>query len=348
MIMKNDRCRSSAVDMGFYYRFLLVVLALVINGCGGASSSDPAKPELTKVTLQLNWVPEAEHGGFYAALVHGYYEQAGLDVEIVAGGVSSPVLQQVVLGRADFGVSNADWIVLGRNDGAQVQAIMAPIQDSPRCILVRPEVNAQSFDDSKDLTLAASPNNPFLAVMQKQLPLTNVQQVPYQSMQPFLANQRYAQQGYSFSEPLLARQQGVDPTVLMVSDLGFNPYTSCLVASESMIQKDPATVRRFVQASIRGWETYLADPAKTNERIDSLNPDQNDETLSFALENIRQLCGWNPETGKAKPSIGRMTAQRFEELGQTLKRIEFLKADVADSVYQKAYTDQFLPEPESE
>lgn len=325
---------------------LIGVLAGLVGCSGSPSTADSDKTGRTPVKLQLNWVPEAEHGGYYAALVHGYYEQAGLDVEIIPGGVSSPVLQQVELGRAEFGVANADWVVLGRNDQAKAQIVMAPIQDSPRCILVRPEVKAESFDGLTDLTLAANPNNAFLAVMQKQLPLTNVQQVPYNSMQPFLANPRYAQQGYSFSEPLLARQQGVDPTVLMVSDLGFNPYTSCLITSQTTIETDPALVRRFVQASIRGWETYLKDPEKTNQYLDQLNPDQNSESLAFALENIRTLCGWNAETQSAVPPVGMLEAERFEELGATLKDIGFLKPDGDPAVYQQAYDDRFLPEPE--
>lgn len=320
----------------------LALVGLTVVGCGGTGATEKTETGLTKVRLQLNWVPEAEHGGFYAAQVHGYYQQAGLEVEIIPGGVSAPVLQQVVMERAEFGVSNADWIVLGRADGAKVKALMAPIQDSPRCILVRPEVGAKSFDDLKDLTLAASPNNPFLAVMQKQLPMTDVQQVPYQSLQAFLANERYAQQGYSFSEPFLAKQQGVDPTVLMVSDLGFNPYTSCLVASEGLIASDPDTVRRFVEASIKGWEKYLADPADTNSKIATLNPEQNQESLSFALENIRELSGWDTNAGTTIPPMGTMQAERFEALGKILLEVDFLKSDVDPAVYQEAFTTEFM------
>src|SRR5437762_2148594 len=67
---------------------------------------------LEKVTLFLNWLPEAEHGGYYAALVKGYYEQAGLDVTILPGGPNSPVVQQVARQAATFGVVNADNILL--------------------------------------------------------------------------------------------------------------------------------------------------------------------------------------------------------------------------------------------
>ncbi len=320
-----------------------VILICVSLGCQESTTPTQKEAGLTKVRLQLNWVPEAEHGGFYAANVYGFYKQAGIEVEIIPGGVSAPVLQQVAMDRVEFGVINSDWIILGRNDGVKVQALMAPIQNSPRCILVRPEVGAKTFADLKNLTLAASPNNAFLAFMQKKLPLENVQQVPYQSMQAFFANPKYAQQGYSFSEPYLARQQNIDPTVLMLSDLGFNPYTSCLVAGESLIQKDPALVRRFVQASIRGWERYLSDPVETNAKIAKLNPDQTPESLDFAIQEIRKLCQWEESVGRTKAPVGLMTVERFREMGQVLTEISFLKSGDS-SVYEDSFTQEFLPE----
>ena len=70
-------------------------------------------PTLPSVTLQLNWFPEAEHGGYYAALAEGYYQEAGLNVKILPGGPDTPVLQQVARRAVTFGVANADNILLG-------------------------------------------------------------------------------------------------------------------------------------------------------------------------------------------------------------------------------------------
>lgn len=323
----------------------LLAMALMSSvGCWSQSAEEAPVPGLRKVRLQLNWVPEAEHGGFYTAKLSGFYEQAGLDVEIIPGGVSAPVLQQIEMQRVEFGVINGDKILLGRKEDANVKAVMSPIQNSPRCVLVRPEVGATSFQDLRDLTLSAQPNETFLAFMKQALPLENVRLVPYQSMQGFFTNSRYAQQGYSFSEPYLARVQGIEPTVLMLSELGFNPYTSCLVTSEKLIAADPALVRQFTQASIRGWEKYLSDPSETNLKIAELNVDQSPASLAFALEDIRRLCDWNPETKSTRLPIGSMSAERFQELGEQMKSLEFLQG-ADDSVYREAFTTEFLPEP---
>lgn len=321
---------------------------LLLFGLIGCSDrSEPSKAGVEKVRLQLNWVPEAEHGGFYAALEHGYYEQLGLDVEIIPGGVSAPVTQQLAMNRVQFGVMNADWVVMGRNSGAKIQALMAPIQDSPRCILVRPESGITDFGNFQNITIAAKPEDPFLEFSKRKLAWDqkNVTIVPYLSMQAFFTNQNYAQQGYSFSEPFLAKAQGIDPVVLMVSELGYNPYTSCLVADESLIRSNPTLVRKFVQASIRGWEKYLTDPEATNRRIDGLNADQSMESLAFALDDVRRLAHWNAETKQTTWPMGSMTNQRFADIGRALREIGFISAE-DDSVFQQAVNLTFLPDSE--
>src|SRR6059036_4198949 len=83
---------------------VMVVASLATVGFATASSSGP---KLTKVTLQSKWVVQAQFAGYYAAKAKGFYKQAGLDVDIKAGGPDiSP--EQVVLGKqAEFGI---DWL----------------------------------------------------------------------------------------------------------------------------------------------------------------------------------------------------------------------------------------------
>ena len=87
-------------------RFLLV--ASLALACG-RDPDPPAADGLTRVQLALNWFPEAEHGGFYAALVHGYYRQRGLDAGLVvelkasAGGAETgAALAEYLLKHAEF------------------------------------------------------------------------------------------------------------------------------------------------------------------------------------------------------------------------------------------------------
>jgi NitT/TauT family transport system substrate-binding protein len=85
-------------------RVVLVALlaAAVVLAAGAGSASKAAASEgaaMTKVTLQLKWVPQAQFAGYYAAQELGYYKAAGLDVKITNGGPNI-IPEQVVASRA--------------------------------------------------------------------------------------------------------------------------------------------------------------------------------------------------------------------------------------------------------
>ena len=146
------------------------------------------------------------------------------------------------------------------------------------------------FDQLKDMTIAMSSSNAFSHYLRRKLPLEGVKIVPYPgNVAQFLLNKNYAQQGYVFSEPFVARKEGGDPRVLMVSDLGFNPYTSLLFAHEALPKEDPDLVRKMVAASIRGWEQYLESPDEANRTIHQVNPQMDLDILAFGAKEIVPL-----------------------------------------------------------
>lgn len=300
-------------------------------------SSDPPAKKTDEVELALNWLPEAEHGGFYAADVHGLFAERQLKVKIIPGGPGVPVIQNVATGKATFGVTNADQVLLQRAQEADVVAIFAPIQQSPRCIMVHKKSGISKFEDLKDMTLAINANQTFLGYLKKKLPLTSVRIVPYSgSVGPFLQDERLGQQAYVFSEPFVAEQQGGDPVNLMVSDIGFNPYTSVLITRAEVIEKQPELVRRMVEACRLGWRKYLDEPERTNEHIHALNKDMGLEILAFGTRTLKPLC----ETGLSSPEkLGEMTAERWTTLVEQLVEGEALKPGAVDS--SKAFDGRF-------
>lgn len=316
-----------------------VVLLATAGGCGDGGNATSTEPALVPVTLQLNWYPEAEHGGYYAALVAGYYRDAGLDVTILSGGPETPVVQQVARQAAMFGIVNADNMLFARAQQAPVVALMAPLQTSPRCLIVHESSGITSFEGLKDMTIAMSPASAFTHFLQRKLPLENVRVVPYSgNVAQFLVNKDYAQQGYVFSEPFVARKAGGDPRVLLVSDLGFNPYTSLLFTSDALVAERPELVRKMVAASIRGWQKYLESPEAANERIHQANPEMDSDILAFGAEAIRPLV--LTEESKQQ-GLGVMTAKRWQTLAEQLIEIGQLKP--ADAHVEQAWTSKFLP-----
>lgn len=323
-------------------------VAVMLAAVGCEKSAAPVAPaasttgatQLVDVVLALNWHPEAEHGGFYAALVHGYYKDEGLNVTIRPGGPGVRVVPDVASGAVAFGVDNADKLLTWRAQQADAVAVMSPIQNSPRCIMVHQQSGLKKLEDlatMRPLTLAINTDQPFAQYLKRRVDLTDVQIVKYRNVLQFLEQADFGQQAYSFSEPFLAEQKGGDPLCLMLSDLGFNTYTSMLITRRELIEKQPDLVAKMTRASIRGWRKYLAEPADTNHHIHEQNPEMSLEVLQFGVEALKPLC--LPD-GVASERFGEMSDERWQTLVEQMVEIGSIKPDAVNA--REAYTTQFL------
>jgi NitT/TauT family transport system substrate-binding protein len=317
----------------------LVVLAVAlltgVGGCGRHATPEADRP----VRLALNWFPEAEHGGFYAAQVHGLYAADGVRVEILGGGPDAPVIQRVATGDATFGVTNADDVLLARVQGAPVVALLASYQVNPRCIMVHAASGIDSIAELRDLTLAMSQRPAFSHYLRHRFPLPGVTIVPYPgNVTQFLADPAYAQQGYVFSEPYVARAQGSDPRALLVAQVGFNPYAGVLIATEETVRQRAPMVGAVVRASVRGWQHYLEDPAATNAEIHRLNPEMALDVLSFGARESRPLV---LDAVAQEHGVGYMTAERWQTLLSQMVESELIAPGAVEAA--PAFTTALLP-----
>jgi len=248
----------------------LVLTALMCCGCVQHAEVKPAANGMVRVKLALNWYPEVEHGGFIAAETQGLYHTEKLDVELVPGGPGAPqlVITELAAERILFAVSDADNVVKARSSGLPIVALLAPLQNSPRCIMVHAASGFKTLEDLADIELAISEARPFALWMKKKLPLKNVQLIPFGgSVGEFLLKQEFAQQAFVFSEPFTAKEQGSDPQTMMVSDIGFNPYASVLITTEKTILEQPDLVRSIVSASVAGWRNISPIPLPQTPRF---------------------------------------------------------------------------------
>lgn len=316
-----------------YFFFGLLLLA-----CGQGETPPPTEGGTTRVRLALNWFPEAEHGGFYAAQIHGYYAARQIEVEILGGGPDAPVIQRVATGAVEFGVTNADDVLYARAQQAPVVALMAPYQINPRCIMVHASSGIERIEQIRNITLAMSQRPAFSHYLRWKYPLEGVNIVPYPgNVSQFLANPNFAQQGYVFSEPFVARQQGGDPRALLVSNIGFNPYASVLIATEETIGQRADLARAVVEASIQGWEHYLRDPQETNRHINSLNPEMGMDILGYGATESQPLV---LDAVAVDKGLGHMSAERWSQLHQQMVEAGLIDANSAHAA--GAFDAQFL------
>ena len=305
-------------------------MMLAFLGCGSdnsntatsnlADSAKPSVPSTTKIggKLTLNWFPEVEHGGYFQAFSIEHPEMA---IVIEAGGPDIPVIQKVALSQSLFGVTSADDVVNAQAQGADVVALFAPIHTNPRCIMLRADSAINSMDEIKNITLALSSRPAFSHWIRHRYALENVAIVPYPgSIASFVQNKNFAQQAYNISEPFLAQQAGIASKLIMVSDLGFNPYASVLITHRKNLSHRKDDIKAVVSAAQQGWINYLKNGQASHQIIQQLNPHMKLDILDFGHAELQKLC-----TEPTDPNFGTMSAERWQKLIKQMEDCGLIK-----------------------
>lgn len=316
----------------------LPALILLWLSIGVAAPAPQAKPATTKTQLALNWKPEPQFGGFYAAEELGAFAKRGLAVELLPGGAGTPVVQMVAAGRAEFGIASGEEVVISRARGTDVVALFAVYQSTPYALMARPERGAKSIAElfAGDSPIAMQKGLPYAMFLLKKYPQVKARILPYLGgIGNLAADPKFAQQCFVTSEPLLAKKQGLNVQVFRVSDEGFNPYTTVLIAREATLKAKPEIAKAMVEAVREGWASYLASPAVANAKMQKLNPSMDAETFKASAEAQRPLIE-TPEIKAAGASaLGKMTERRWSELsGQLLDLKVIDKAPVAGALFR--------------
>jgi len=263
-----------------------------------------------RIKLALNWKPEPEFGGFFAAP----YSKHGLDVEILPGGAGTPTVQMVGAGSVDFGIVSADEVVLARSHGNDVVALFAVFQDSPAGIMAHASRNLTSIGDVlKGGTIALQSGLPFARLLERKFGFSHVKVVPSPGgdITAFLNDEKFAQQCYLTSEPIAARRKGVSVKVFAVSEIGYNPYTTVLAVSGESLRKNPDRAKAMVAAVREGWRSYLDDPKAVNQQMNQLNPTMDAETFAEVAEAQKPFI----ETDATRRNgLGTMSRERWQTL----------------------------------
>ncbi len=236
--------------------------AILLPGCHGGRSDSGSG--LAPIRLQLDWYPQPEHGGFFAAQLLGYYKAEGLDVSLLPLPQYGSVAQLVATGKADIGLGSSDQILEWDSNGLPLMAISATMQHDPQAIMVHRDSPIHDFKDLEGHTVAAQTGATWLKYVISRYNLHEVRQIPSTlSIANFLADPGYVQQIFVTSEPFFAQQAGAEVRTLPISSTGYDPYRVSFTTRD-FAARYPELVAKFVRASIRGWQAYLADPTAVN------------------------------------------------------------------------------------
>lgn len=322
------RWHASATSMAGLVLAMLVPLLLLAcerSPSGGGASGDGGGGARAKVRLQLNWVPEPEFGGIYAALERGFYAEEGIDLEVIKGGAGVSTPQLIAAGACDFGVVSADQILQIREQGGEIVALFAIFQRSPVGIMLHASNPIDSLEAlwRSDSTVAIEPGLPYVTFLNRRYGGDRLKLVPYSgALAIFTRDPTMAHQCFISAEPVQMELQGVPVKVFSLAESGYDPYTAVIATSRANLESRPDLAERLVRATRRGWEAYLAEPARYNPRIASLNPAMSLDAMNRAAQRERPFIesSWTREHG-----LGSMDENRWRELAAQMVELGLIR-----------------------
>jgi NitT/TauT family transport system substrate-binding protein len=296
-----------------------------------------------RITVQLDWVPEPEHGGFYQAQAKGFFREEGLEVVLLPGGPGAQVVPSVATGKVDVGQADDISTLLQQAEGLPLVQFAAVFQDDPSGILVHADSPVRRFEDLQGKTIIARPGWPFLEFLKRKYGLTvNVVAQNFSSA-AFLGNKEALQQGYYIAEPFHITQAGGKmPRFLSTWDAGFRGY-AVLITNRRFARERPTELRAFTRAYIRGWRDYLeGDPAPAHAALKQAHAQNTDAFMDFSRRMILQeklVTGRDADGGPAK--VGRLDPARYTAQIAKLEELGLLKPGKVTTA--SALTTEFLP-----
>ena len=327
---------------------LIVAAGVGVFGCSrpSAEPSTVAKspPKLPRVRLQLDWFPEPEHGGVYQAVAKHFYQDEGIETDLLPGGAGRPILTGLLTGQADLEIAQSTDVMMRINTGVPLVIIGAVMQHDPLAVMVHDESPVHSFGDLNGRTVMALPGTVWMSYVKKRYHI-DFKIIPMNfSLAQFMADKDFIQQGFITSEPYYVQQKGVKARTLLIADSGFDPYR-VFVTTRKFAREHPSELKRFMAASVRGWNDFIdSDPTPAENEIQRLNPQMTGEFMSYCIAAIRanRLITGRPEKGER---TGLITPGRLEAQLSLLSSMGFVSPNL--KVADVARFDMIPPETDT-
>jgi ABC-type nitrate/sulfonate/bicarbonate transport system substrate-binding protein len=308
----------------------------------GCSPNDTQDEGLQKVTVLLDWFPNTNHTGLYAAKQLGYYQEAGLLVDIIQpaeGGTA----QLIASGQGDFGVSYQEEVTIARSQDLPVVAIAAVIQHNTSGFASPTDRNILTPADFEGKTYGGwgSPAETAIikALMDKhQADIAQVNFINIGAADFFTSIQKdidfsWIYWGWTGIE---AESRDMDLNFISISqeikELDF--YTPVLIASEDKIASDPELIRKFLQATAKGYEFAIASPDEAAALLINNVPELN---INLVQASQQYLAGQYQADAQR---WGEMKLEVWQSYGNFMYENALIESNI---VAEQAFTNEYLP-----
>ena len=256
---------------------IIAFVALALSACGGSGSSSAG---LRHATLVLDFVPNAVHAGIYRALAAGYYRQDGIDLRVIPPSSTAATLELIDAGKAQFGLADGIDVAQQVASGRGAQAIMAIVQRPLGAPIALASEHLRSAADLVGRTVGITGVPSDLAALDTVVAhaggdpkKVKVVTIGFNGVEYLEAGKIDAFTGYWPDDGVSLEVSGHPITVFKLDQNGGPAYPGLVAFTTRKLAKhDPALVRAFVKATVRGYEDTLRDPARSLRELIAANP----------------------------------------------------------------------------
>ena len=300
---------------------------------------------LQKTSVQLMWLDQFEFAGFYVAKEKGFYEKAGLDVEIKKYDNSTNVLNEVLEKRADFGL-NSTSLIIQKSSEKDLVILGSIFQSSPLILLALKNSQINNLQDIKNKEIMITQEQYEFASLQSMLiseniSLKEIKRIKHSFDVDDLINHKTDLMiAYTTNEPFILKEKGYESKIFHPKDYGFDFYEELLFTSKEFATNNPKLVKDFYDATLKGWYYAFENIEEVSQLIyEKYNPQNKSlDSLIFEANEMKKLV--YDENKK----IGTITKEKINLIINTYKVLGLMKnsVDIDDLIYTKHLNDSFL------
>lgn len=342
--MQRMRTRAAAAAI------TLTLTATAAAACGDddddTDADTGASVPTSDVTLVLDWTPNTNHGGIYLAEANGWYDEAGIDLEIIQPGDAGG-LQAVAGGRAEFAITVQESLVPAQVEGVPVVSVAAIVQHNTSSLMALADSGIEGPADLPGHKYAGWGGQLEEALVHRLVECAGGDPAGVEFVQVGNTDYRLGMERGDFDfvwifdgwDKLRLELAGVEvSTIRFIDHVDCIPdwYTPLIATSRSVIDSQPGLVEAFIAATARGYEAAIADPTAAADALLAAAPELDEALVRASADYLAGEFARDAEQwGVQDPAVWERFVGFLDEAG--------LLTTVPDDL-TVLYSNEFLPD----
>lgn len=254
-----------------------ILMMFTLVACGNT--------EKESITVVLDWTPNTNHTGLYVALENGYFEDEGLNVEIIQPDGYAETI--VAAGTAQFGISAEEYVISSRAYETPVVSIGAIIYNNTSGFISKKESNIVTPKDFEGKTYCGwgmdTESEIIKALVEADGGDFSKVEVTTNSLDIFTDVNNECDFFWVFEgwQVQQAKLENIDYNYISMADYNeeLSFHTPVIITNEDMISNNPKTVEKFMKAAKKGYEFTIDNPEESADILLSHAPELNAELV---------------------------------------------------------------------